>query len=97
MAWLAGQPPAAEWDAVLAGPVAAAGEVLMAVRLTVNGEPREVPDGATVDVVVARSPARPRRGVAAAVNGEVVPRRSWAGAALRDGDQVEVVTAVQGG
>lgn len=31
------------------------------------------------------------------VNGEVVPRGSWAGAALRHGDQVEVVTAVQGG
>ena len=36
-------------------------------------------------------------GVAAAVNGEVVPRRSWPGTQLRDGDQVEVVTAVQGG
>ena len=40
---------------------------------------------------------RQASGVAAAVNGEVVPRRSWAGAALRDGDRVEVVTAVQGG
>jgi len=27
----------------------------------------------------------------------VVPRGSWAGTPLRDGDQVEVVTAVQGG
>jgi sulfur carrier protein len=36
-------------------------------------------------------------GVAAAVNGDVVPRRAWAATPLRDGDQVEVVTAVQGG
>jgi sulfur carrier protein len=36
-------------------------------------------------------------GVAAAVNGEVVPRRSWPGTQLHGGDQVEVVTAVQGG
>jgi sulfur carrier protein len=36
-------------------------------------------------------------GVAAAVNGDVVPRGSWAVTLLRDGDQVEVVTAVQGG
>jgi sulfur carrier protein len=36
-------------------------------------------------------------GVAAAVNGEVVPRHAWTGADLRDGDQVEIVTAVQGG
>lgn len=68
----------------------------MAIRLTVNGAPREVPDGATVDAVVASVTSQPS-GVAAAVNGEVVPRRTWAGAALRDGDQVEIVTAVQGG
>ena len=72
----------------------------MAVRLIVNGDPREVPDGATVDAVVASVTGHAcgqAGGVAAAVNGEVVPRGSWAGAALRDGDQVEVVTAVQGG
>lgn len=72
----------------------------MAVRLIVNGEPREMPDGATVDAVVASVTGQvtgQASGVAAAVNGEVVPRGSWAGAALRDGDQVEIVTAVQGG
>ena len=68
----------------------------MVIRLTVNGEPREVPDGATVDAVVASLTGQ-ADGVAAAVNGEVVPRHSWTGAALRDGDQVEIVTAVQGG
>lgn len=68
----------------------------MTIRLTLNGQPREMPDGATVDVAVA-TVTRQASGVAAAVNGEVVPQRSWAGAALRDGDQVEVVTAVQGG
>ena len=31
------------------------------------------------------------------VNGEVVPRRAWPGTPIQDGDQVEVVTAVQGG
>ena len=36
-------------------------------------------------------------GVRLTVNGEVVPRGAWAGSPLRDGDQVEVVTAVQGG
>jgi sulfur carrier protein len=35
--------------------------------------------------------------VAAAVNGDVLPRGSWAKQVLHDGDQVEVVTAVQGG
>jgi sulfur carrier protein len=68
----------------------------MGVRLTVNGEPREVPDGATIDALVA-SVTGQAGGIAAAVNGEVVPRGAWAGSRLRDGDQVEVVTAVQGG
>ena len=66
------------------------------MKLTVNGEPHEVPAGATVDQVVATVTGQPS-GVAAAVNGEVVPRRDWPGTELGDGDQVEVVTAVQGG
>jgi sulfur carrier protein len=72
----------------------------MGVRLTVNGEPREVPDGATIDALVASVTGQAlgqAGGIAAAVNGEVVPRGAWAGSRLRDGDQVEVVTAVQGG
>jgi sulfur carrier protein len=36
-------------------------------------------------------------GVAAAVNGEVVRRAAWESTSLAMGDQVEVVTAVQGG
>jgi len=37
------------------------------------------------------------RGVAVAVDGEVVPRGDWPGTALRDGQRVEVLHAVQGG
>ncbi len=66
------------------------------MQLTVNGEPREAPAGTTVDQVVGTVTGQPS-GVAAAVNGEVVPRRAWPGTPLQDGDQVEVVTAVQGG
>jgi sulfur carrier protein len=66
------------------------------MKLTVNGEPREAPAGATVGQVVATVTGQ-ASGVAAAVNGEVVPRRAWPGTKLSDGDQVEVVTAVQGG
>ena len=66
------------------------------MTVTVNGEPREVPAGTTVAQVVATMTSQ-RKGIAAAVNGEVVPRGGWTGLALRDQDQVEVVTAVQGG
>ena len=68
----------------------------MSVRVTVNGEARELPVGTTVAELVAAATGL-TAGVAAAVNGEVVPRRRWPGTQLRDGDQVEVVTAVQGG
>jgi sulfur carrier protein len=68
----------------------------VSVEVTVNGEAREVPAGTTVAELVAAA-TELTAGVAAAVNGEVVPRRRWPGTQLRDGDQVEVVTAVQGG
>jgi sulfur carrier protein len=66
------------------------------VQVSVNGEPREVPAGTTVGQLVAMV-TEVASGVAAAVNGEVVPRGSWAARLLGDGDRVEVVTAVQGG
>ena len=68
----------------------------MTVRVRLNGEPRELPDGSTMVQAVAEL-TMAAAGVAAAVNGEVVPRGSWDATPLRDGDQVEVVTAVQGG
>jgi sulfur carrier protein len=37
------------------------------------------------------------QGVAAAVNGDVVRRVAWDSTRLAPGDQIEVVTAVQGG
>ncbi|HLH84599.1 MAG TPA: sulfur carrier protein ThiS [Trebonia sp.] len=66
------------------------------MTVTVNGRPREVPDGTTVEQLVSMLTDQPA-GVAAAVNGEVLPRRAWAGTPLADLDQIEVVTAVQGG
>jgi sulfur carrier protein len=68
----------------------------VSVQVKLNGQPRELPDGATVAEAIAELTAA-ATGVAAAVNGDVVPRGSWTVTFLRDGDQVEVVTAVQGG
>ena len=66
------------------------------MTLTVNGDPREVPPGVTLaDRVTQLVPSV--RGVAAAVDGAVVPRRAWPDTPLADGAVVEVVTAVQGG
>jgi sulfur carrier protein len=68
------------------------------LNVTVNGDRRELPAGATVASVVASLPGAPEgRGVAVAVEGEVVPRTQWPHVELRDGAKVEVVVAVQGG
>ena len=75
--------------------------------LTLNGEPAELAV-ATVRDVVAHVTGRAigedgaaadgrRLGVAVAVGGEVVPRSAWATRELGAGDEVDVVTAVQGG
>lgn len=68
------------------------------MTLSVNGQPRNVPAGTTIDALLAatgRDPAVP--GVAVAVDDRVVRRALWAETALADGARVEVVTAAQGG
>jgi sulfur carrier protein len=68
------------------------------MRIVLNGEPREVEPGTTVGQAVDLSGAPPSRsGVAAAVDGEVVPRGGWDRRALEEGQHVEVLQAVQGG
>lgn len=62
------------------------------MRITHNGETRET-DAATLGELLGRLPA----GCAVAVNDEVVRRAELALRPLRDGDRVEVVTAVAGG
>jgi sulfur carrier protein len=68
------------------------------MRVAINGEPRELGAGATVASVVATMPGAPEgRGVAVALDGEVVPRSEWERTELSEGVRLEVVVAVQGG
>ena len=68
------------------------------MNLRLNGEPRELPDGATVaDAVRASGMPALARGIAVAVDGGVVPGSRWDETALEDGQRIEVVQAVQGG
>ncbi|RLK13811.1 sulfur carrier protein ThiS [Micromonospora sp. M71_S20] len=66
------------------------------MELTVNGTGRSLPGGSTVADLV-RAVTDQQRGLAVAVNGEVVPRTGWPATVLRDGDRVEVLSAAQGG
>jgi sulfur carrier protein len=68
------------------------------VRVTVNGQDRELPAGATVATAVELlTSSALGRGVAVAVSGEVVPRTDWEHTMLSTGAQIEVVSAIQGG
>ena len=68
------------------------------MNVLLNGEPRELPDSATVRAAVSASGAPTEgRGVAVALDGEVVPRARWDEVALVEGQRVEIVRAVQGG
>lgn len=66
------------------------------MHLTINGEPREVPDLVTVGGLLARL-GLDRGPVAVEVNRQVVPRGEHAGHGLHPGDIVEIVHLVGGG
>ena len=78
------------------------------MSFTLNGETRTADSSSTLRNLVAELTGREltdagrpvdgqRLGIAVAVNAEVVPRARWATVEIRNGDDVEVVTAVQGG
>lgn len=78
------------------------------MNITLNGLQHEVSDDASITTLVSQITGRPlaadgqatdgqKLGVAVAHNSEVVPRSQWFTTALADGDDVELVTAVQGG
>ena len=64
--------------------------------VVINGAPRQVADDMSLERAVSLVSAA-ASGIAAAVNGEVVRRASWASTRLTAGDEIEVLTAVQGG
>jgi sulfur carrier protein len=66
------------------------------MNIELNGARRDIADGTNLQALI-ESVAGSLRGSAAAVDGEVVPRSSWPDFALRDGQRIEVITAVQGG
>jgi sulfur carrier protein len=62
----------------------------------VNGLSHDAPAPIDVASLLADLGIEPR-GVAVAINGEIVRRSSWEATLVRAGDVVEVVTAVAGG
>ncbi|WP_263143352.1 sulfur carrier protein ThiS [Pseudomonas sp. RIT-PI-AD] len=66
------------------------------MRIQLNGESFELPDGEHVAGLLERLNLTGRR-VAVELNLDIVPRSQHAATALREGDRVEVVHAIGGG
>ncbi|KRE74130.1 sulfur carrier protein ThiS [Arthrobacter sp. Soil762] len=78
------------------------------MNITLNGSRHSVADDASITTLISHITGRSlaangqatdgqKLGVAVAHNSEVVPRSQWFVTALAEGDDVELVTAVQGG
>ncbi|TLM86858.1 sulfur carrier protein ThiS [Pseudarthrobacter sp. NamE5] len=78
------------------------------MNITLNGTGHTVASGASITTLVSEVTGRSlaadgqatdgrKLGVAVAHNAQVVPRSQWSTTALAEGDDVELVTAVQGG
>jgi sulfur carrier protein len=66
------------------------------MKVTVNGEDHALPNGSTVSDLVESMGLEPR-GVAVAVNREVVSKSEWQEFELSEGQRIEILRAVQGG
>jgi sulfur carrier protein len=66
------------------------------MTVVLNGQRCELRDNTTLTDAVAQLTGA-MQGVAVAVNGAVVPRGLWPTTVLAEADEIEVLTAVQGG
>ena len=68
------------------------------MKVLLNGESAELADGATVQAAIdALDLPAAGRGVAVAVDAQVVPRTQWHTHTLDEGARVEILRAIQGG
>lgn len=66
------------------------------VAIVLNGEPREVPEGLTLDKLLTWLEIPPSR-VAVERNRSIVRKPAWSAVQIEPGDQLEVVWFVGGG
>lgn len=71
------------------------------MMFSLNGAPAVIEDDApkvacSIDSVIKQLVTQ-SQGIAVALNGEVVPRSDWQSTFVKAADQIEVLTAAQGG
>lgn len=68
------------------------------MQLIVNGQEQSVDDASTLlNLLIEMNFNAEQKGIAVAVNAEVIARAMWADTRLRNGDRVDIIHAVQGG
>ncbi len=66
------------------------------MKITLNGELRQLDDGATLQQLIERQGLLEKR-IAVEINLNVIPRSQFMAYQLSEGDQIEIVHAVGGG
>jgi sulfur carrier protein len=66
-------------------------------RIRVNGHDMLLGAATVADFLAQQAVEIGPRGIAIALNGSVVPRSAWSETALKPGDNIEIVRAMQGG
>ena len=69
----------------------------MSLAIRLNGKDETVAASTVAELLTGLGVDPARRGLAVAINGEVVPRRSWGEHRLVLADDVEIVRPLQGG
>ncbi|HAA92359.1 MAG TPA: thiamine biosynthesis protein ThiS [Rhodospirillaceae bacterium] len=69
----------------------------MGEMMTINGEKRAVAAATVIELLEAEAIDPTAKFVAVAVNGSVVPRRSWPDVSINPGDDIEIVHPAPGG
>ncbi len=68
------------------------------MKIRVNGKEKTVNPNLNIYELLIVLECDPRQaGIAVAVNREVVPKTAWQETELREGNEVEIIRAVQGG
>ena len=66
-------------------------------NIRVNGQDEPLGVATLAALLEEKAADTSQRGIAVALNGAIVPRAAWPQTALRPGDSIEIVRALQGG
>ncbi len=67
------------------------------MHITFNSEIQEIPDALMLIQVLEGKELSDKKGIAVAVNGNVIPRSLWPETSLQNNDSILVIKAAQGG